>query len=146
MKEDNDMKEKRNLHLKIQELCDCYATSDPLKAMSDIKAEPDAAEAALKWMALAALHGITAGAEKISLGIDKDGQVRVTAKYREAQLPSPGKAVGEKIIESLREITHIEGEKGALPLALGIRDSSVDLGISLKSDGDRDKLTIKFPD
>jgi hypothetical protein len=25
------MKEKRNLHLKTQELCDCYATNDPLK-------------------------------------------------------------------------------------------------------------------
>jgi hypothetical protein len=140
------MKEKRNLHLKVQEFCDCYATTDPLKGMSDIKAEPDPAEAALKWLALTALHGITAGAEKISLSIDKKGGIRVTAKYREAQLPSPGKAVGEKIIETLREITHIEGEKGSLPLALGIRDSSVDLGIHLKSEGDNDKLTIKFPD
>jgi hypothetical protein len=140
------MKEKRNLHLKVQELCDCYATSDPLKGMSDIKAESDPAEAALKWLALAALHGITAGAERISLDIDRDGEIQVTAKYREAQLPSPGKAIGKKIIEALREITHIEGAKGELPLSLGIRNSSVDLDIRLKSDEDRDKLTIKFPD
>ncbi len=31
------MKDKRNLHLKVQELCDCYATSDPLKGMSLLK-------------------------------------------------------------------------------------------------------------
>lgn len=54
--------------------------------------------------------------------------------------------MGEKIIETLRDITHIEGGKGSLPLALGIRDGSIDLGISLKSDGDHEKLTIRFPD
>lgn len=140
------MKEKRNLHLKVQELCDCYATTDPLKGMSDIKSASDTDEAALKWLALAALHGITAGAEKISLSVDKTGEIRVTAKYREAELPSPGQAVGKKIIEALREITHIEGAKGELPLALGIRNSSVDLDIRLKSDEDYEKLTIKFPD
>ncbi len=31
------MKEKRNVHLKVQELCDCYATNDPLKEMSVVK-------------------------------------------------------------------------------------------------------------
>jgi hypothetical protein len=139
------MKEKRNLHLKVQELCDCYATTDPLKEMCEIQADPDSSEGALKWLALAVLHGINDGAEKISLSLDKTGEIRVTAKYREAELPSPGKVVGEKIIETLREITHIEGEKGELPLALGIRDSSVDLGIHLKSGKDEEKLTIKFP-
>ena len=33
----NAMKEKRNVHLKVQELCDCYATTDPLKEMSIVK-------------------------------------------------------------------------------------------------------------
>jgi hypothetical protein len=140
------MKEKRNLHLKIQELCDCFATTDPLKQMSIIQKEPDTAEAALKWLALATLHGIDAGAEKISLRIEKDGQIQVTAKYREALLPSPGKAIAEKIMEALREITHIEGEKGKIPLSLGIRNSSIDLGISLKSEEETGKLTLSFPD
>jgi hypothetical protein len=35
------MKEKRNLHLKVQEMCDCYATGDPLKEMSIIKNDED---------------------------------------------------------------------------------------------------------
>ena len=35
------MKEKRNVHLKVQELCDCHATSDPLKEMSVVKNDED---------------------------------------------------------------------------------------------------------
>ena len=35
------MKEKRNIHLKVQEMCDCYATTDPLKEMSEITADED---------------------------------------------------------------------------------------------------------
>ncbi|MFC1814353.1 hypothetical protein ACFL0M_00110 [Thermodesulfobacteriota bacterium] len=61
------MKEKRNPHLKVQELCDCFATTDLLKEMSALKGDADIDEAALKWIALAALHGINANAEKISI-------------------------------------------------------------------------------
>jgi len=28
------MRDKQSLHLKVQEMCDCYATTDPLKEMS----------------------------------------------------------------------------------------------------------------
>ncbi|MDX9786556.1 MAG: hypothetical protein RBT11_07260 [Desulfobacterales bacterium] len=140
------MKEKRNHHLKIQELCDCYATTDPLSEMARIKDESDSETAALKWLALSALHGINAGVDKISIHLTKDGQVEVTASYRTATLPSPGKAVGAKIFEAVREITHIEAEKGKMPLALGIRDSSIDLGIKIKSEDGHDKLSISFPE
>ena len=50
------MREHRNLHLKVQELCDCYATTDPLREMSRIPNDADKAESALKWLALAALQ------------------------------------------------------------------------------------------
>ena len=46
------MKDKRSLHLKVQELCDCYATTDPLKEMSIVKDDEDQDEAGLKWLAL----------------------------------------------------------------------------------------------
>ena len=98
------MEDKRNLHLKIQELCDCYATTDPLKGMSDVPSEADKDEAALKWLALAALHAVNNGAKKISLSKAKDGSVKVTAKYREAELPSPGPDIGARIIEAVRKI------------------------------------------
>jgi hypothetical protein len=139
------MKEKRNLHLKVQELCDCYATTDPLKEMSEVKNETDTDEAALKWLALAALHGVNHNAKKISISRTADGQVTVNAKYREAELPTPGEAVGGKILEAVREITHLETDKGKTSLALGIRDSSLLLSVKVKTDNGQDRVTIKFP-
>ncbi len=53
------MKDKRSQHLKLQELCDCFVTTDPLKEMSEIENDgDDTEEAALKWIALAALAKI----------------------------------------------------------------------------------------
>ena len=139
------MKEKRNLHLKVQEMCDCYATTDPLKEMSAVQNETDTDEAAVKWLALAALHGVNNNAKKISISRAADGGITVTAKYREAELPTPGEAVGGKIIEAIREITHLEGDKGKTPLALGIRDSSIELAVKVKTKEGRERVSIKFP-
>jgi len=139
------MKEKRNLHLKVQELCDCYATTDPLKEMSKIKADADKDEAAIKWLALAVLHGVNDNAKEVSITRSQDGNVKVTAKYRQAELPSPGSEIGEKIMSAVREITHIEGGKGKSPLALGIREDSIELNIKMKSKDEREEVTLKFP-
>ena len=140
------MKEKRNLHLKVQELCDCYATTDPLKEMSNVKNDADKDEAALKWIALSALHGVNNNAKKISITRSKNGNVTVGATYREAELPSPEQEVGGNIIEAVRDITHIEGDKGKMPLSLGIRESSVDLTVKLKSKDGFERVTLKFPE
>ena len=139
------MKEKRNLHLKVQEMCDCYATGDPLKEMSIIKNDEDKEEAALKWLALAALHGVNSNAEEITITRSSEGNVRVVAEYRESELPSPGSEVGGKIVDALREITHIEEDKGKTPLSLGIRNDSVELKIKFKAKKGKEKITIKFP-
>jgi hypothetical protein len=140
------MKEKRNIHLKVQELCDCYATNDPLKEMSEIKGDSDQEEAAAKWLALAALHGVNDNAKEVSITRSPDGNIRVTAKYREAELPSPGPEIGEKIMSAVREIAHIEGAKGKSPLALGIRNDSIELKIKMKSKDEGEKVTLKFPE
>ena len=140
------MKDKGSLHLKVQELCDCFATTDPLKEMSVVKNDADKEEAALKWLALAALHGVNNNAEKISIKRSDDGKVKVTAEYRKTDLPSPGPKVAEKIIEAMSGITHIEGDEGKTQLALGIRDSSIDLTVKMKKKGDEKKVTIKFPE
>ncbi len=139
------MKEKRNIHLKVQEMCDCYATEDPLKEMSEIKGGDDQGEAAEKWLALAALHGVNNNAKEISIRRSKDGKIKVTAQYRETELPSPGAEIGEKVMNAVREITHIEGEKGKSPLALGIRDDSIELKIKMKSKDKGDRVTLTFP-
>ena len=139
------MKEKRNLHLKVQELCDCYATNDPLKEMSQIKDDSDLDEAAAKWLALAALHGVNDNAKEVSITRSPGGNIKVTAKYREAELPSPGSEIGGKIMSAVREITHIESGKGKSPLALGIRDDSIELKIKMKTKDDGERVTLKFP-
>ena len=139
------MKEKRNLHLKVQELCDCYATTDPLKEMSVVNQDKDREEAALKWLALAALHGVNNNAEEITISRNKAGEVKVLAKYRETELPSPGSEVGQKIMAAVREITHIEGDKGKTPLALGMRNDSLELKVKIKVTGKGEKVSIEFP-
>ena len=137
------MKDTGSLHLKVQELCDCYATNDPLKEMAAIQEDTDKHEAALKWLALAALHGVNASAKKITLFKDKDGNVSVVAKYRKTDLPSPGGEIGSNVFSAIRDITHIEKE-GKLPLALGIRDSSIQAKVKIKTEKNGESLTLKF--
>jgi len=139
------MKESSNRHLKVQELCDCYAETDPLKEMSIVAREPSTDEAALKWIALAVLHGVNNNAEKISISQDTSGKVEVTAKYRTTRLPSPGEETGSKILEAIRAITHIEDNEGKIDLALGFRDNSMDLEVKVKKNKDREKVSFTFP-
>jgi hypothetical protein len=139
------MKDKQNLQLRVQQLVDCYGDTEPLREMSIVEKEVDKEEAALKWLALATLHGIDAGAEEISVQSGPDGKVMVVAEYREAELPSPGTTIGEEIIQTLRGITHLEGDKGKSPLALGVRDSSIELTVKVKKDKNGESVTLKFP-
>lgn len=140
------MLDKESLHKKVQELADCYATNDPLKEMSELPADAEKGDAALKWLALAALHAVTAGAKKIELRKSPGGAVTVTAKYSKSTLPSPGEEIGPQIIEAVRGITHLEGDKGKGLVALGIRNDSLEVEVELerKADGE-ETLELKFP-
>lgn len=139
------MKDKSNLHLKVQDLCDCFATTDPLKEMSVIRDDNSQEDAALKWLALAVLHGINDNAEKISLTQKKDGEVQVKAVYRKKTLPSPGKDLAGGIIDAVQSIAHFDHEKGKTDLALGIRDSSFGLALEMDTKKNKKKMVIKFP-
>jgi hypothetical protein len=138
------MKEKRNLHLKVQELCDCYATTDPLQEMAAVSKATDAEEAALKWLALAALHGVNDGAREITIRRDPAGRITVRAEY-EKELPSPGDEVGRRIMAAVREITHIDGDKGKTLFALGMRNDSLELKVKVKGKAGQEKIKIEFP-
>ena len=140
------MKDITNLHMEVQEMVDCYATTDPLKEMSILKDDADKHQAAVKWLALAALHGINDNAKKITILKSEDGKISVNAEYREKDLPSPGDNVGQRVIETLRAITHISKDSGKLPLALGIREGSIDLMVKIDSDKGCEKITLKFAD
>ena len=69
---ENIMKDAGSLHQKVQGLCDCFATNDPLKEMSTVKNDTDTDEAALKWIALAILHGINSNAKEITISNSKE--------------------------------------------------------------------------
>jgi hypothetical protein len=143
---ENIMKDAANLHLKVQDLCDCFATNDPLKEMSELKNDTDTDEAALKWIALTVLHGINSNAKEITITSTKGSGVKVTAEYRKAELPSPGNPIAKKIMHAVKEISHIEdGGKGEATLAFGIRNNSLDLKIKARQEGSDEKITIKFP-
>jgi len=131
-------------HKRMQELCDCYAETDPLKEMAMIQSDKDKEEAALKWLALAVLHGVDRNAKKISIERASDGNITVTAEYRDTDLPTPGREIGRKIIEAARQITHIEEKKGEIPLAIGIRDSSIEIRMKVKRENGAEKITLKF--
>ena len=139
------MKDKESLHKKVQEHCDCFATTDYLSEMAKVQTDADKDEAALKWVALAALHGVNTGAEEVTIFKDKDGKVKVVAEYKDSELPSPGNEVAYKIFETVRSITHIEAKEGKTDLALGIRDSSINLKVKIKQKDFGDKITFKFP-
>jgi len=139
------MKDAGNLHQKVQGLCDCYATNDPLKEMSKVKNESDTDEAALKWIALAVLHGINSNAKEITISKTKSDGIKVTAEYRKAELPSPSSPIAEKIINAMREISHLEGQKAETTLAFGIQNNSMDLKIKSIHEGSDEKITIEFP-
>jgi len=139
------MSSTRNLHLKIQELCDCYASNDPLKEMSRIDGDNDGEDAALKWFALAVLHGVNNNASEIAVSRSAGGEVAVTAKYRESELPTPGRKIGEKIMAAAREISHIEDDKGEIPLAMGIRQDSLDLNLEVTAKDQGETITLRFP-
>ena len=139
------MKDSGSVHKNIQDMCDCYSSTDPLREMSTLINDNDRDQAAVKWLALAALHGVNNNAEKISIQRSSDGNVTVQAEYRTTELPSPGNEVGQKVFDAIREATHIEGQKGRTNFALGMRDSSIDLVVKFKKKDDADRVTIKFP-
>jgi len=138
------MRDMSTPHKRMQELCDCYAETDLLKEMAMIHSDADKDEAALKWLALAVLHGVDRNAKKISLERASDGGVRVSAEYKETDLPAPGKEIGAKVLEAARQITHIDEKKGEIPLAIGIRDSSIEIRVKVKREGASEKVTLEF--
>ena len=139
------MKDAESMHQQLQEHITCFADTDPLKEMSRLHDDDNSDMAAPQWLALAALHGITAGAEKISIRRAADGEVRITARYRDARLPAPSADLADRIIAALGEITHMEGNKGDSQLALGVKDSSLEIGVKVKIKADKKKATIFFP-
>lgn len=139
------MKDFESLHLKVQEQIDCFSTTDPLKEMSEIQTNTeDADEEARKWLALVVIHGINENAKKITLK-KSDDATSVKAKYRKSELPSPGNEVGERILQTVREILHAEDDKEKSLLSLSLGGSDVTLKVKVEKKDGESKIKFKFP-
>jgi hypothetical protein len=139
------MRDLSNMHQKIQEMCDCHATCDPLHEMSKMQGNSDEQDAAVKWAALVILHGLNNNAEEISIEKTKNGDVKVIAEYRRSALPEPPAEVSDDILEAFKSVLHIDSSQGESTLAFGFRNNSFDLKVRTREEGGDHKVTIKFP-
>ncbi len=134
-----------NLHLKLQEMCDCYLETDFLLQLARFRTQPgpDPDDEAMRYLALALMHTITEQAGKLSL-TQKNGEITVKVKKdgSKEELPSPPAALFSRIIQIIQNILHFEGEKGESELSLGLRNGSVEMLVKLKEKGD--EAVLKF--
>ncbi len=137
----------RNYHARLQEMCDCYMETDYRKEMEVMASESsvDLEEDALKYLALSILYATTEKAEKLSFK-KKKGEPKVTVKAEEKmELPTPPGEIADKIFEIMRSVTHLEGKKGREPFSLGLRDGSMELGVKVEKEEDKESLKFSFP-
>lgn len=147
------VQDKRNLHLRFQEYCDCFLETDPKRELESIKKEGKWAEGtdagheevALKFLALAILYGIRENARKVSVIKKETGEVQfnveAAGKYR---LPAPSPVIGDHIFQVMRAITHVDSDNDKQKLALGLRNDSLELEVGFSTTGDRRTLDIVF--
>ena len=136
-----------NYHLKLQEMCDCYMETDFLANMQGmVGAESkDFEEDAVKYLALTILYAITRKAAKLTIKKKEDDlSVRIKADEKE-DLPHPSAVVADKVFQVMREILHIDEDKGEMDLSLGLRTGEVNVHVKVKGQGDKQSLKVKFP-
>ena len=145
--------DERNLHLRLQEYCDCYVQTDYKNQLDLISKEGTAADAtgeleevALKFLGLAIMYGITESAKKVSLTRTQAGQINfeieAAGKYK---LPAPKPELADRMFGIMRSITHLEGPKAEEPLSLGLKNDRLELKVSFDTSGGTDSLTIGLP-
>jgi hypothetical protein len=136
-----------NYHLKLQEMCDCYMETDFLANMEGMVGakSKDLEEDAVKYLALTVLYAITRKAAKLTIKKKGDDlSVRIKADEKE-DLPHPSAVVADKVFQVMREILHIDEDKGEMDLSLGLRTGEVNVHVKVKGQGDKQSLKIKFP-
>ncbi len=137
-----------NAHLKLIEMCDCYLETDYPSAIQKVADAPgaDLAEEATKYLALALLYTITEKASKLSLKRKRD-KVTVTIKSNgeKIALRPPSRDLFDVIVGTMRCILHIDEDKGALPLAMGLKNGQLEMQVKVERKKDKESLKIKMP-
>ncbi len=137
-----------NLHLKLQEMCDCYLDTEFVNELTNMATGPgpDPNEDAIKYLALAIMYGITEKADKLKLKRGEDGTIQATLKAGEKiALPAPSGEIFDRIVDTVRNILHLDQEGGELPMSLGLRTGGVDLKVKLKEKPEKTSLAVSFP-
>jgi len=138
-----------NLQQKLQEMCDCYMETDFAAQLTAMAKAPsgDKKEDAVKYLALAIMYGVTDKARKISLK-RKGDKIKAVLKGpdEKIELPSPPGGLFDDIIDLVRGILHFESGGGRSALALGLRNSRLDLQVILKEKEGKTSLKIVYPD
>ena len=138
----------RNLHLRLQEMCDCYMETDflPELAKTATATGGDLEENSIKYLALALLESLTQKAKKLTIKKKDTVQITVTSFDEKITLPTPTDAITDKIFAIMRGITHIEDDNGQSPLAFGLRNGNLEIMVKLKKEGDKESLKLIFPE
>jgi len=136
------------LHQKLIEMCDCYLDTDYPAKLHAMVSTPlaDTAEESTKYLALALLYALTEKARKLSFKRKQEHvTVTITVDDDKISLPTPPRPLFEGIMQTLRNILHLEGNKAAMPLALGLRNGDIELQVKMEAEKDKESLKIKLP-
>jgi len=138
----------RTPHLKLLEMCDCYLETDFPKQLTPMVSakSTDFMEDGFKYLALAFLQATTEEAKKLSF-MKRNNSITVTVKTadREIELPPPREHM-DAITSIIRNIIHLEEDKGESPLVLGLKNGQLNLSVKVKRAKEEECLTIMFPE
>jgi len=119
------------------------------KASAGISGDPsgDLDELALKFLGLSVFYGASEKTKTITLQRSKDGKVLFTVDAKgKYQLPPPSLRVADRVIHIARSITHIESDKGKLPVSMGLRNDRIDLTFQFDRKPEGESFAISFPE
>ncbi len=136
-----------NYHLKLLEMCECYLETDFMRELQRMATatSKDPEEDALKYLALTILYAINEQGRKLSFKKKKE-KISVTLQKEEKEsLPAPPPEIFEKIMAIVRAILHLEEDKGAMELALGLKSGHLDVTVKAERKKDKESLKFKFP-
>lgn len=136
------------LHQKLIEMCDCYLDTDYPAKLHAMTSTPstEVAEESVKYLALAILYAITEKARKLSIKRKKEHiTVTITVDDAKISLPTPPLPLFTGMLQTMKAILHMEGDKVAMPLALGLRSGGLEVQVKLEAKEDKESLKFKFP-
>jgi len=138
-----------NLHLKLIEMCDCYMETNYRDQLQSLATAPgqDLDEESIKFLALSIMYAVTEKAKKLTFK-QKKGDITVFIKDsgEKTSIKAPSGPMFERIISIVRQILHIEDDKGSMPLSLGLRTGQLEVQVKVERKEDKESLKIKFPD